>query len=52
MDSLVKWLNKELSLLLECDVGDEYSKNILKIETESEVKGNIKNYKDFGIDII
>ena len=26
LQPIVKWLNKELSALLECEIGDEYSK--------------------------
>jgi len=45
-NSLMKWLNKELSTLLQCEVGDEYSKNILKIETEPELNEFIGSLLD------
>ncbi len=37
--NLAKWVNKELSSLLECEISDEYSESILKIETEKEIRG-------------
>lgn len=43
---MIKWVTRELSCLLEFDVGEEYSKNILKIETESELKEFISSLLD------
>lgn len=48
--AMTKWLNKELSSLLECEVGDEYSKNILKIETETELREFIGSLLDLDED--
>ena len=41
--NMVSWLNKELSALLECDIGDEYSKyvNIQLLFETSIIRYNI-----------
>ncbi|CAF0978379.1 unnamed protein product [Brachionus calyciflorus] len=52
MDNLpmVKWLHQELSTLLECDISEEYAKNILNIETESEIREFIGSLLDLSIE--
>ncbi len=47
---LTKWLSKELSRLLDCEIGDDYSKSILKIETEPEINEFIGSLLDLDID--
>ncbi|RNA01135.1 Activating signal cointegrator 1 [Brachionus plicatilis] len=47
---MVKWLHKELSVLLECDISEEYAKNILNIETQNEIHEFIGSLLDLSID--
>ncbi len=47
--TMTKWLSKELSRLLECDIGDDYCKTILKIQTESELKEFIGSLLDLEL---
>jgi hypothetical protein len=51
MESLpvIIWLNKELSSLLECEIGEDYSRNILNIETEGEIKEFIGSLLDLSV---
>ena len=51
MESLpiINWLNRELSDLLGCEIGEDYSKNILNIETEAEIREFIGSLLDLSV---
>ena len=47
-EALAQWVQKELSTLLEFDIGQDYAKNIVQIETEAEIREFVGSLLDLS----